>query len=79
MVDDVCVDVCATRAGSGRAGADGTWNLTFEHPSGSQAVVLRLHTSDGTVTGSMSNEQGSTVPIVDGTVGRGSHLDSPHG
>ena len=64
-----------TRESSGRTGADGTWNLTFEHPAGSQSVVLRLHTSDCTVTGSMNNEQqGFTVPIVDGTV-EGSHLD----
>ena len=52
--------------------SDGTWadlTATREYPEISELLSV------GTVTGSMSNEQqGSTVPIVDGTV-EGSHLD----
>ena len=55
--------------GSGTATADGTWNITFEHPAGNQDVVLTAETADGVVTGSLVNtQQGITVQIVNGRI-----------
>ncbi|MBA2472388.1 MAG: carboxymuconolactone decarboxylase family protein, partial [Pseudonocardiales bacterium] len=35
---------------SGKTGADGTWNITFEHPAGNKDLVLTLETADTTIT-----------------------------
>jgi 4-carboxymuconolactone decarboxylase len=62
------------RAGSGKTGPDGTWNITFTHPAGSKDLLLTLETTGETITGSIVDDQLEiTVPITTGTV-EGKHL-----
>ncbi len=50
-------------------GVGGTWNITFEHPSGNQSLILTLVVSDGAVSGSLVNPQrGIAVDITEGRV-----------
>ncbi|MGH3546891.1 MAG: carboxymuconolactone decarboxylase family protein [Pseudonocardiaceae bacterium] len=62
------------RVSSGTTGADGTWNITFEHPAGNKDLVLTLKTADTIVTGWIFDTLlDTTVPIVAGMID-GKHL-----
>lgn len=59
---------------AGEASADGTWNITLEHPAGSKDIIVTLRTVGADVTGSLFDTMlDVTVPITAGTVD-GQHL-----
>lgn len=62
------VDASGARAPS-EARPAGTWHITFHHPAGTQELRLVLATSDGTLSGSVTNPAIDVeVPISAGTV-----------
>lgn len=53
---------------------DGTWEMKFYHPAGTQKLRMVIVTQEGMLTGSVTNEAiGVTVPISEGKL-EGSHL-----
>ena len=51
------------------SGVDGTWQIVFHHPAGDQDLALVIDTSNGGVSGSVTNPAlGITVPIAEGRV-----------
>jgi AhpD family alkylhydroperoxidase len=61
--------------GPGYGAVEGTWQVTFHHPSGDQNLTLVLHATNGVVSGSVSNAAvGVTLPITDGHVATSSRF-----
>jgi hypothetical protein len=47
---------------------DGTWNLTFETPIGTQETTLKAKAVGGVLTGTQTGRDGGSQPIHDGAV-----------
>jgi alkylhydroperoxidase family enzyme len=48
---------------------DGTWQIVSHHPAGDQNLTLVIDTSNGRISGSVTNPAlGITIPIVEGSV-----------
>jgi 4-carboxymuconolactone decarboxylase len=51
------------------SGVGGTWQIVFHHPTGDQDLTLAIDTSNGAISGSVTNPVLSiTIPILEGTV-----------
>ena len=59
----------ATTAQQTGSGVDGTWQIVFHHPAGDQNLTLVIDTSNGGISGSVTNPALEiTIPIIEGSV-----------
>ena len=47
---------------------DGTWKLNMQTPFGERKATLALDSSAGSLTGQLTNEEGNSTSIYDGTL-----------
>jgi len=48
--------------------ADGTWKLAMKTPLGERKATLALQAAGATLTGKMTNEEGNSTDIFEGTI-----------
>ena len=48
--------------------ADGTWKLAMKTPLGERKATLALKAADAALSGKMTNEEGNSTDIFEGTV-----------
>ena len=48
--------------------ADGTWKLVMKTPLGERKATLALKAADAALSGKMTNEEGNSTDIFEGTV-----------